>query len=214
MVRGRHATRIVLITIAATLWAAHADAGLCVDVDLHAASRAMTPVMVETLEREATAIWAPYGVDLRWERGACIVEDASFDIVIEHPLPCPSGCPTLSLGATRLQQSRINQAPIWIDFSAIDKTLASLTMGQLLSMLGHQGLSAEDMGRAFGRVLAHEIGHVLLGMPNHRPDGLMRSTFEAAELVRRVRWQYRLSEGDVVRLEQRSRIVSAAADDD
>ena len=60
----------VLATVAATLWAPCADAGICVDVDLHVAGSGRSPALVATLEQEATAIWAPYDVDLHWRSPA------------------------------------------------------------------------------------------------------------------------------------------------
>jgi len=57
-----------------------------------------------------------------------------------------------------------------------------------------------------GRVLAHEIGHVLLGVPAyHDPDGLMRTTF-VAEDFEGARSRFQLMEQSVVRL--RARIAS------
>ena len=39
------------------------------------------------------------------------------------------------------------------------------------------------MGRALGRVVAHEIGHVLFAWRRHTPHGLMRAQFGAVQLL-------------------------------
>ena len=48
------------------------------------------------------------------------------------------------------------------------------------------------VGRAIGRVIAHEIGHVLLRTTGHAPHGLMRAVQRADELVDPARTRYRL----------------------
>jgi hypothetical protein len=48
------------------------------------------------------------------------------------------------------------------------------------------------VGRAIGRVIAHEIGHVVLRTSGHAPHGLMRAVQRADELVDPARTRYRL----------------------
>ena len=196
-------TRLVLVTVAATLLSTRADAGICVDVDLHFAGPAPSHDLAATLEQEATAIWAPYGVDLHWQSLACPVEDASFDVLIEgRPSHASTDRPVL--GHTQMQLSRVDRVPIVIESDATEKTLASLTIGELAALVGRTHVGPQEMGRAFGRILAHEIGHVLLGLPSHQRQGLMRPSFQAADMVRTERWQYSLSPIEVARLQHRS----------
>src|SRR4029453_1899411 len=62
-----------------------------------------------------------------------------------------------------------------------------------------------DVGLALGRVLAHELGHVLLATRSHQARGLMRPTFSGEELLTGVRERYGLSEPEVVRLRREIR---------
>jgi hypothetical protein len=196
-------TRLVLVTVAATLLATRASAAICVDVDLHFAGATPSHDLTAMLEREATAIWAPYGVELHWQSPACAVEDVSFDVLIDrHPSNASIDRPVL--GHTYVQLSRVDQVPIVIDSDATEKVLGSLTIAQLAALVGHRDVGPCEMGRAFGRILAHEIGHVLLGLPNHQRHGLMRPSFQPADMVRPVRWQYDLSPLEVARLHHRS----------
>jgi hypothetical protein len=196
--------------LAATLWSAPADAAMCVNVDLRFASGNPSRLLVETLQEESTAIWAPYGVDLHWQSNPCAVEDASFNVVVErhrrHPLVHRPG---VVLGATEFQLTSIDEIPIWVDYDAVEQTIRQLAIDQLLNLLGHPDVGSEEMGRAFGRVVAHEIGHVILGLPNHQRTGLMRRSFEASELVQRQRTRYRLSVNEVSRLQHRSHWFAA-----
>jgi hypothetical protein len=50
-----------------------------------------------------------------------------------------------------------------------------------------------DAGTLLGRVMAHEIGHLLLGTANHRPTGLMRAEWSTALLQRRIANDWRFS---------------------
>lgn len=194
------------MTLALSLWAIRANAGICADIDLHFAG-APSRDLVVALEREATAIWAPYAVDLRWQTGACSVEDASFDLAIDRRAPLPTRQVSRAiLGRTRVPLARIDRAPIWIDYDAVEETLGSLTTAQLTPFFGSR-LGADEIGRALGRVVAHEIGHVLLGMSSHQRHGLMRESFGAIELVRRGRHPFDLSQDDIARLRQRLRIM-------
>ena len=59
------------------------------------------------------------------------------------------------------------------------------------------------IGRALGRVLAHEIGHYLLILRSHTPDGLMQPSFKAAALVAPDRGAFALSDRLVPRLRAR-----------
>ncbi len=181
------ARRLSLAVLVITLWAARADAGICVDIDLHTA-RNLSSDVAAALEREATAIWAPYGVDLHWRLPGCAIEDASFDILIEGRLSrTVANRPVL--GSTEVQLTPIECVPIVIDYNAVDDTLSSLTMEAIAGVLGRDRLYPEDMGRALGRVAAHELGHVLLGLPNHQRQGLMRASFRAIELIGALRQQ-------------------------
>ena len=201
-------THVFLLMVAATLWAPRAEAEICVDVNLHAASAALSHDLVAALEQEATAIWARYDVELRWQAPACAVEDASFDVLIERHLSGVSaGRPVL--GTTQVAMTHPDRVPILVDYDATEKTLAAVTRGALMEALGRQNLGPQDMGRAFGRVVAHEIGHVLLGLPNHQRQGLMRESFQGIDMVRPALSQYNLSPIEIARLRNRANWIVA-----
>jgi hypothetical protein len=65
------------------------------------------------------------------------------------------------------------------------------------------GVEQELVGRAAGRVLAHEIGHYLLGWRAHTPDGLMRAGFGASALLDPARLGFEIPRQLVPRLSGR-----------
>ena len=52
-----------------------------------------------------------------------------------------------------------------------------------------------DVGRALGRVLAHELGHYLLSLREHSPAGLMQPLFRTNQLIARNRRSFELPQG-------------------
>lgn len=63
-------------------------------------------------------------------------------------------------------------------------------------------LDAKTEGRALGRVVAHEIGHVLLGLDGHRPRGLLRKSFKHRELSGWRRARFELAPEDLERIRE------------
>jgi hypothetical protein len=57
--------------------------------------------------------------------------------------------------------------------------------------------------RALGRVLAHEIGHFLLGSPTHTRGGLMRAAFDGRQLSEWSRRGFELHDTALPRLRAR-----------
>jgi hypothetical protein len=61
----------------------------------------------------------------------------------------------------------------------------------------------EILGRVLGRVLAHEIGHYVLGSPQHAANGLMRPLQFASDLAAPSRRRFMLTAVDAGRLGDR-----------
>ena len=92
-----------------------------------------------------------------------------------------------------------------MSFDATERVLALRTTSQAsLVRIGHD----HELARALGRVLAHEIAHVLLGAPNHDEAGLMRVSFRPDELAAPDRAPFRLTCLGVGRLRSRIRMLT------
>jgi hypothetical protein len=72
-----------------------------------------------------------------------------------------------------------------------------------MQLTGHTYIGPADLGRALGRVLAHEIGHVVLGAHVHQARGLMRAVFLANDLIAHEHQSYYLSSAELARLRDR-----------
>ena len=194
--------------------ATEAAAGICLDVNLRFAGRRVSAGVVASLQTEASSIWSPYGVWIQWSGQPGVVDCAqalgSFDVLVDLKRLRASGTSKPVLGSTWVTPSGIDRTVIRIDREATEQLIRSVTVAELLSRRpGRSEIESADVGRALGRVLAHEIGHVLLGTSQHQRRGLMRGSFSAADLVAPQPRTYDLSSEEVERLRERENSLRA-----
>jgi hypothetical protein len=179
---------------------------LTVNVHLDVDRAITSTVLTRVLESEATGIWKPYGVRLVWNEAA---GSTAHGLQLVAMLEARFGRGGLPPSATVLGRSSIDLEspilrPIHVSFDATD---AVLTMGRSLPETGRQIVHDHELARALGRVLAHELGHVLLGAPYHDAEGLMRAVYRPSELADPDRAQFRLTCMGVGRLRNRLRVL-------
>jgi hypothetical protein len=153
---------------------------------------------------EAATIWRRYGVELAWdgdERAnlclAAFVDRSAAPVDTLHPAV---------MGSTIVSNNGARPpAPIRIGFDAVDTLAAPSAMAN--SMMHEYAVA-----NAIGRVLAHEIGHILLGAPTyHDATGLMRPTFLTDDFSHGDRWRFELTDRSVERLRTRMTAIEGAA---
>jgi hypothetical protein len=169
------------------------------------------------MTREASAIWQRYDVRIQWSTEGqslapnsawCAARHGSFEaFIVRRWAHATSG--NAVLGTTWLTSVAIDRAPVYIDQSATERMLDSLAPADLYHLVGHQFIAPSDVGRALGRVLAHEIGHVILAVRCHERRGLMRPVFLATDLVTYNRQSYGLSDAELTRLRGRELTLKA-----
>jgi hypothetical protein len=156
---------------------------------------------------EAAAIWDPYGIAITESRPSPGADragpavDAVFLVrVAESPSDAAQGWGR-PFASIRLDHERANSATIYLHYDTVVTTgldtvmLYGIRAPQWPGALRHQVLS-----RIVGRVLAHEIGHWLLGSPEHASSGLMRAVHTSAALADPDRRAFCLSRLEVARL--------------
>ncbi len=206
--------RVAAAALLALVVSSPAAGEICIDVHARFTERQPPRALVESMKKEAASIWESYGVRLEWaattSRGRCERAHASFDVLIDRRNPHPARSSKIVLGSTSLTRRAVDH-PIYIDREAIQAVVDSIPTDTLLRALGRPTADPGDVGRALGRVLAHEVGHVILDARDHQPRGLMRPTFLPGDLVRPGRDAYTLSDDEVTRLRQRELDLDASA---
>jgi hypothetical protein len=147
------------------------------------------PVAVDVARREVERIWAPGGLTFEWRAGP--------------PAPA-TGHPGVVVAAlSRARGPRAHGDVAWwagttlgtAGFADPVRPLSVLRIlvsrEGLVDLARINGRPASEwplvaqhhlVGRAVGRVLAHELGHYLLASRQHSPRGLMRASFSINEL--------------------------------
>jgi hypothetical protein len=158
----------------------------------------LTGSAYNTAIAEAAAIWSPHRIVIRPATAA--LPPAADTIVIRVVVrrrPASTGT-----------QWRGPLAAVQFDRSGTPLAEIALYLPDLVEMIEHANIpgSGADpsptilreraIGRAVGRVLAHELGHYLLRSRTHAVSGLMRAVQNAADLVAAGREAFALSAGE------------------
>jgi hypothetical protein len=104
---------------------------ICVDVDVRFTERHPAATLVSALQREAAAIWEPYGVRLEWPGSTnlegCAPPQASFVVLVNYDHGERATASVDQLGSTHLIPGVIDRAPICVDQETTERVLAMLT---------------------------------------------------------------------------------------
>ena len=164
----------------------------------------LSGVALNTLSAEATRIWIRHGVDLTWKQ------------------PVPAGCPTIvsivfdERELQKLAGGMIDTALARTVFLGRAQTIyvSAPRAFTMLSQLKQQNQSFNNGGERdfrggtlLGRVVAHELGHVLLTTTAHSEKGLMRPVFGPHDVLSADEETTKLSSIETTRLAMRFSLV-------
>jgi hypothetical protein len=149
--------------------------------------------ITDRLKAETAAIWKPYGVRIEWiettppelpANSVCLDAKLERRFQKARRMEWPP-----VLGRVTVTPEAPNVAPIRVSLDATESVLAL----RKTSRPALTGIVLDrELALALGRVLAHEIGHVLLGA-HHDRAGLMRAIFRPEELGEPDRTPFRLT---------------------
>ena len=161
---------------------------------------------LKALKAEASGIWQPYGIELSWfepnadcgshQPGDALPVDRMVQLAADPPEPSNA-----VLGSVWFHEG-VPDHIIHLLYAPLTRLVLDATIGDW--PIGSLPPPVRDrlVGQALGRVVAHELGHVLLALPAHDRSGLMRPTFVQSDLIVRNRDRLRLSKTGLRRLEQ------------
>jgi len=168
-------------------------------IDLVFHSRSQSSRFERTTMAEVAEIWARYGVDVRAASSSEAVREGAIrlDVVSADHIRQQNELYTLGtiLFVEGEPSTRIVMYPEAIETLVAAETLVE-TPAARSSPLFHE----EVLARAFGRALAHEIGHFLLRSKGHSRTGLMRASPLVSDLIGVPRNAFVLSPDEVRQL--------------
>jgi hypothetical protein len=202
----------VLLSMTAAMARATDQAVLRVGVALAFTGPPPSAPLVRALKGETAARWSGYGVRLVWNSTATCDAADMLAIVVIHRESEPAGALGTDevLGTTHIDEGGVIAGPIDIWEPAVRSVLAARPAEQRIEAALFPAAAETELGRALGRVLAHELGHVLLAAPTHRKDGLMRARFRAGDLGAVDPSPFALTGIDIARLRSRLPVILAA----
>jgi hypothetical protein len=194
-------TLAALAVVAVPGSAAAADPGVMDDV--HVTIRtydiaSLPPDARQAAVATATSILALAGVEAAWM--AC---DAVFVRAAGDPCLAPLGKTELSVRFVRLPPRPGQVGILPLGYSLVDKkaragALATIYVDRIAGLAVN---CAIDFGTLLGRAVAHEIGHLLLGTPEHADTGLMQALWsrESIKDSADATWVFSAREGQALR---------------
>jgi hypothetical protein len=110
------------------------------------------------------------------------------------------GEPTSGLGSIWFDENGSPGDTITVDDRAVAEKIAEVKVNNRPLADWPPAIGDRVVGRALGRVLAHELGHYLLRSKMHQTSGLMRAAFSDADLASWERTRFRLDSNVLPRL--------------
>ena len=133
----------------------------------------------------AEGIMSAAGVSVTWPECPCLAAVRRDELVIRITTAAPASTPG-SLGFS------------FVDTGLKVGTLATVFADRVQALAAIAGV---DDGVLLGRVLAHEVSHLLIGTHDHGARGLMRGEWRTSEVAeqRPADWRLSFSEGRRIR---------------
>src|SRR5262245_31679651 len=152
------------------------------NVDMAAGDRAAATDVAARILRSA-------GIDILWmncndrvsaghpaAHPSCTTPPNPDEVIVRFVSASTSSNPRAKSGADSLGDA-------YVDTAAARGSLATVYVNRVAAMARTSGV---DTGTLLGRVVAHEIGHLLLGTSAHQTSGLMRAEWSTVLLQRRM----------------------------
>lgn len=162
----------------------------------------MPAAAVDAAIAEAARIWAPYGVVIAAGTGQESLPRAGTAVLTVTPRRAPTQASAddgHGLGALDFTRSGRALPHVTVDYAGLRRLVRGLAAFGKRAPQWPAALHNQVIGRVLGRILAHEIGHYLLGS-GHAPAGLMRARHSIAELAAPQEVDYRLEGIEPLRL--------------
>jgi hypothetical protein len=168
-----------------------------------------TPERRAAAIRTAAAIVAEAGIAVEWHdctdngrRPECRISRRAGNLIVRIMPASVAGSGTR--GTALAAHSDSSDRDLRLGLAIIDPDthageMATLFHEQVLTVAQRAGVESSEL---LGRALAHEIGHLLLGVTGHSTTGLMRAVWTDAELTQNRREDWLFAASDRKRLQR------------
>lgn len=153
------------------------------------------PEHMTTAQGTARAILWRAGIDAVWRDCRALAEAELSDSSCDHPLQPGEVLIRVVAAAPTSADGRLGFS--WVDVQQRSGSLATVLGDRVEAMAVR---TETDLGRLLGRVMAHEIGHMLTGTSQHSPFGLMRARWQDEEVRQDRPGDWMLSQEDARRM--------------
>jgi len=152
----------------------------------------LPPDVARRAVAEAAAVWQPYGLHIVVLEGAEPIAPGDVVLRVVFVRRPPARLPSAALGAIDFDR---DGAPGHVITVFVDRVLDLLAHARVMDRPVSDwppSLRNAVVGRALGRVLAHEIGHFVLRTRGHAESGLMQAAQTSGDLAEPGRQRFRL----------------------
>lgn len=162
----------------------------------------VSPTALNCAVKEVARIWARYDIliEVHSDPLMPIPPEATLITVQSASVVAASKIARRAVGLIDVDASGLPMPTVAINYVGLIELVGGLSFLGKREWQWARALRDQIVGRALGRVLAHELGHFLLVRRTHSISGLMRANHRIAELTDVVDDAYRLEPADRDRL--------------
>jgi hypothetical protein len=168
----------LLLALAPTLLSAESRIEPALTVAALLRSQSLSDSELSIVRTEAARLWKRYGVTLTWSNSVADAQPSPYAVLVivsERDSSDPAGGPPALGSVMRVGDAFMRR--IIVSRPAIHDFVQHTT-GVPDASDAFRHLNA----RMIGRVIAHELGHLLLNSSTHSPFGMMRQSFGSADV--------------------------------
>jgi hypothetical protein len=135
------------------------------------------------------------GIDIGWRECQARERSTSSNLSCDEAVDTTEVLVRIASGASRSNDGALGYS--LIDSSQHSGSLVTILADRIEATVARTHV---DAGTLLGRVIAHEIGHLLIGTTRHSRTGLMRARWLDDELQRNMASDWRFATDDALRL--------------
>jgi hypothetical protein len=145
---------------------------------------ALPPGVVRAASAEAADIWAAYGVAVDLAAPCGLAPDHPETLTVMIKKSSPSTEPWHgTLGTIGFDADGVPHPSMTVYFDRLIELISTAPTWTANERQWPRALRQQIIGRALGRIIAHEIGHFVLRSRDHASSGLMRRVQASDDLI-------------------------------